>query len=377
MSEPGTIDFRWLRTGDEAFAAGREAIETARTTIRFESYIYAPGDPGDAYLELLVEATRRGVRVQVMVDAFGSLLLPEQFWNPLREAGGEVRWFNRLSLHRFNIRNHRKLLAADDAVAIVGGFNVAPVSLGDGVQSGWCDLGLRLTGPLVPELAASFDTLFNLADFRHQRLTIFRKSGTRRKVKTAGGELLLSGPGRGQSLFVHSLRADLAKARSVRIIAGYFLPPSRMRRAIARAARHGGRVQLILAGQTDIPLMQAATRSLYQRLLQAGVELYEYQPQVLHAKLLLLDHVVYVGSANLDVRSFRINYELMLRLGEPRVVEEASEVFDCHLGHSRKIEHHEWRKSRTLFAKFKERVALLLFTRIDPLIARKQLRNFR
>jgi cardiolipin synthase A/B len=371
------MDFRWLRTGDEAFATAREAMESARATIRFESYIYAPGAPGDDYRDLLIAASRRGVQVRVLVDAFGSLTLPENYWNALREAGGEVHWFNRMSLDRFNFRNHRKLLACDETVAIVGGFNVAPVSLGDGVQSGWRDVGLRLTGPLVPELEASFDGLFKLADFRHRRLTRFRKPRTGRMVRTTGGELLLSGPGRGQNLIYRSLQRDLKGARTVRIIAGYFLPPLRLRRALTRVARRGGTVQLILAGQTDIPLMQAATRSLYHRLMRAGVEIHEYQPQILHTKLLLLDQAVYVGSANLDIRSFRINYELVLRLTEPGVVREATEVFESHLRHSQPIVRRDWRKARTFWAKLKERAALFLFTRIDPLIARKQLRSFR
>jgi cardiolipin synthase len=123
--------------------------------------------------------------------------------------------------------------------------------------------------------------------------------------------------------------------------------------------------------------MQTATRSLYQRLMRAGVEIHEYQPQVLHTKLLLLDQVVYVGSSNLDVRSFRINYELMLRLTEPDVVREAIDVFESHLRHSRRISRRDWRKARSFWAKLKERAALFVFTRIDPLIARKQLRSFR
>jgi cardiolipin synthase A/B len=377
MPDPGKLDFRWLRTGDDAFAATRDAMASARATIRFESYIYASGAPGDDYRECLVAASRRGVRVRVLVDAFGSLTLPENYWHPLREAGGEVRWFNRMSLDRFNFRNHRKLLACDTAVAIVGGFNVTPVSLGDGVQSGWRDAGLRLEGPLVPELEASFDALFNLADFRHRRLARFRKPRAASLVQSSGGELLLSGPGRGQNRIYRSLQRDLKEARTVRIIAGYFLPPLRWRHALARVARRGGTVQLILAGRTDIPLMQAATRSLYQRLMRAGVEIHEYTPQVLHTKLLLLDQAVYVGSSNLDVRSFRINYELMLRLTDADAVREATEVFESHLRHSRRISRREWRKARTLWAKVKERVALFLFTRIDPLIARKQWRGFR
>jgi cardiolipin synthase A/B len=376
MSEPEALAFNWLRTGDEAFAAARDSMENARSSIRFESYIYAPEPPGDDYRDILVAACQRGLEVRVLVDAFGSLLLPESYWIPVREAGGEVRWFNRMSLDRFNIRDHRKLLVCDDAIAIVGGFNVAPVSLGDGVQSGWRDVGLRLVGPLVPELAASFDHMFSLADFRHRRFSRFRKTTSRRKVQTAGGELLLSGPGRGRNLMRRALQADLRTAASVRIIAGYFLPPPRLWRAIARVARRGGQAQLILPGQSDVPLMQAATRSLYQRLLRAGVEIHEYQPQILHTKLVLFKQAVYVGSSNLDVRSFRINYELMLRLTESGIVREAGDVFDSHLRHSRRIERRDWRKTRTLWAKVKERFALFLFTRIDPLLARKQLRSF-
>jgi cardiolipin synthase len=379
MPDPGPFTFRWLHTGDEAFAIARQAIETARHTIRFESYIYAPGSPGDDYRDLLTAAAERGVHVRVLLDAFGSLTLAESFWDALRKAGGQVRWFNPLSLARFNIRDHRKLLACDDTVAIVGGFNVAPVSLGDGVQSGWRDVGLRVTGPLVPELAASFDTLFARTDFRHRRLARFRKARSRtgNRVLTPGAELLLSGPGRGQDWIRRSLLGDLARARSVRIVAAYFLPPLRFRRALTRAARRGAIIQLIFPGLSDIPLMQSATRSLYQRLLRAGIEVFEYQPQVLHTKLILFDHAVYVGSSNLDVRSFRINYELMLRLTEPEVLQTATNVFESHLGHSRRIERSPWRKSRSLWAKLKERVALLLFTRIDPLVARRQLRGFR
>jgi cardiolipin synthase len=377
MTDLGAAVFHWLTTGNEHHAAVRAALDNARNSIRFESYIYAPGEPGDTCRDCLIAAARRGVNVRVLLDAFGSLLLSEPYWDPLREAGGQVRWFNPLSLDRFNIRDHRKLLVCDDNLAIVGGFNVAPVCLGDGVNQGWRDVGLRLSGSLVPELAASFDVLFDRADFRHRRLARFRRRWANHRVATAEGELLLGSPGRGTGSIQRALQTDLAAANQVRIVSSYFLPPRRLRRALTRVTHRGGRVQLITAGKTDIPLMQAATRSLYGRLLRAGVEIHEYQPQVLHTKLALINRAAYVGSANLDIRSFRINYELMLRLTAPATVDEAVAIFESHLGHSRKIDPGQWRNSRTLAAKLKERLALFLFTRLDPLITRRQLRGFR
>ena len=123
----------------------------------------------------------------------------------------------------------------------------------------------------------------------------------------------MSHPGRGASPFQTALYQDLAVAREVRIVSAYFLPTRRLRRDLLRVARRGGRVQLILAGKSDVLVSQLAARSLYRRLLKAGVEIYEYQPQILHAKLILSDGVIYVGSSNLDIRSLNLNYELMLR----------------------------------------------------------------
>src|SRR5437867_13390001 len=110
-----------------------------------------------------------------------------------------------------------------------------------------------------------------------------------------------------------ALRRDLAEARTVQIVAAYFLPPRRLRRALMNVARRGGRVQLVLPGNSDVPLIRLAAHSLYQRLLRAGVEIYEYQPQIPHTTLAIVDAVVYAGSSNLDTRSLNITYERLLR----------------------------------------------------------------
>jgi cardiolipin synthase A/B len=377
MSESEAKSFQWLTTGLEAFQATGQAIDQATRLVQFEMYIYQPGSPGDDLRDALVRAAQRGVEVRVLIDAFGSLTLPEAYWDPLRAAGGTMRWFNPLSLHRFNIRNHRKLVVCDRDIAFIGGFNVAPMWNGDGLTSGWRDLGLRLAGPLAEALAASFDQLFDLAHYRHRRFRRQRNPVVRQTIEKPAGQLLLSGPGRGRNPIQRAWFSDLTNARKVQGIVAYFLPPPRLRRAFNRVARRGGRVQLILPGLSDMRLMQTATRGLYHRLLRAGVEIYEYEPQILHTKFLRIDDAVYAGSANLDVRSLRINYELQLRLTEPALVHETNQLFLDHLAHSRRIYMDDWRRSRTVWTKLVEWFAYFLFTRIDPLMTRRQLRDMR
>jgi cardiolipin synthase len=160
----------------------------------------------------------------------------------------------------------------------------------------------------------------------------------------------------------------------VRIVVAYFLPTWRLRRDIQRVARQGGRVQLILAGKSDVALSQLAARSLYQRMLRAGVEIYEYQPQVLHAKLFMVGGAVYAGSANLDPRSLHLNYELMARFEGVEVNDQANALFEQMLGHSKPIRREEWKKSRTLWARWKERFASFLLARVDPYLSLRQWR---
>jgi len=348
------------------------SIEAARTSVCLEAYIYAPGSLGERFRDALVRARRRGARVQVLIDALGSFGLPGDFWKPLTEAGGEARWFNPLSLHRLGIRNHRKLLVCDETVAYVGGFNIAPEYEGDGVRCGWCDLGLRLEGPLVAQLRQSFEEMFARAGFQHKRFARLLKSPARRIVSVPHEQLLLSGPGRGLSPIKRALKRDLERAGSVQIMVAYFLPTWQLRRQLARVVRRGGRVQLILAGKSDVAVSRLAAQSLYPRLLKAGVQIHEYQPQILHAKLFIIDEVVYVGSANLDPRSININYELAIRFVDPRVAQQAREVFRACLSHSQNISLQDWTRRHSLWRRFKQHWAYFLLVRLDPYIARRQ-----
>ncbi len=362
--------YQWLTTGDEVFPVMLDAIASARRTIRFEFYIYVNDVIGRQFRDALIAARKRGVRVQVLIDSLGSLTLPGNYWHSLVSAGGEARWFNPLLLRRFGYRDHRKMLVCDEEIVFVGGFNISAVYQGDGIKSGWRDLGLKCTGHMAQELATAFDEMFDRADFKHKRLSRIRGEPIARHVEGEDCQLLLTGPGRGWNPFSRALHQDLAHARDVKIIAAYFLPTWRLRRDLALVVQGGGRVQLLLPGKSDVFLSQLAGRSLYRRLFKAGVEIHEYQPQILHAKLILIDDVVYAGSSNLDTRSLRINYELMLRIANHQAVSQAAEIFADCARLSQKIEPETWRRARTWWQGFKERLAYFLLIRIDPLIVR-------
>ena len=365
--------WKWLCNGHEIFPEMLAAINQARESVLLEIYIYTGDAVGQKFREALIAARQRGVTVRVLYDALGSIGLSAAFWRPLTELGGEVRQFNPLSVHRLGIRNHRKILLCDNQVAFVGGFNIAAEYDGDGAASGWFDIGLKVTGALGRQLAAAFREMFERADFQHKLFVRFRRSPASRALAAPEGELLLSGPGRGRNPIRHALLRDLKRGRDVRIIAAYFLPTWRIRRALERIVRGGGAVRLLLAGKSDVLLSQLAGQSLYRRLLSAGVEINEYQPQILHAKLIIIDDVVYVGSANLDQRSL-INYELALRFQNRDLADGARQVFSTALAHCRRITPEEWRRSRTVWRKLKQRWAYLLLVRIDPYLAHKQWR---
>lgn len=375
MSATRVVAWQWLRNGNEAFATMLDAMALARVSVRLETYIFSDDELGRRVRAALVEAQRRGVMVRVLVDGIGSISLPGDFWQPLVQTGGAVRVFNPVALRRFGIRDHRKLLVCDERVAFVGGFNISAEYDGDGVTRGWSDVGLRLEGLLVSDLVSSFEVMFELADFRHKRLVRLWRAQHKRAVESADGQLLLGGPGRGANPIRRALQRDLARAREVQILSAYFLPTWRLRRALARVARRGGRLQLILPGKSDVGLSQLAGRSLYQGLLKAGAEVNEFEPQILHAKLLVMDDVVYVGSANLDPRSLSINYELMLRLENAVLAAEARELVAERLRHCRRVDPATWMRTRSVWMRFKERCAYWLLVRIDPHVARWQMRS--
>jgi cardiolipin synthase len=365
----------WLCTGDEVFPEMLAEIDAAKKSVCLEIYVFQDSPLGIRFREALILACKRGAKVRVLMDAVGSYFLPSHFWGSLRSAGGEVRQFNPVTLKRLIIRNHRKLLVCDERVAFVGGFNIASEYEGDGVKCGWCDVGLKIEGALVAQLAASFDEMFGRADFRHKHFMPLRKSNAKKIVAQPKEQLLFSGPGRGRNPFKRALHGDLKRAQNVQMIIAYFLPTWRLRRDLMSVARRGGKVQLILAGKSDVLLSMLAAQGLYRRFLKGNIEIYEYQPQILHAKLIVGEAIVYLGSANLDTRSLRINYELMIRFENKTIANEARAIFSKDLKHCHRVTAEEWRKSRSFWRKLKQRWAYFLLNHLDPYLARRQWRD--
>lgn len=350
------------------------AIAAARHSVQLEIYIWKPGRIGDRFRELLVGAAGRGVRVQLLLDTFGAGGLPADYFAALLHAGGQLCWFNPKLLLRLSFRDHRKLQICDGQVAVVTGINIADEYDGDGIECGWRDFALEVRGPVVDDLSASFARMLSLASFGPSAMRRFARSRARERGAGDAETLLVSGPGLRTANLPRTLRNDLRHARDITAYAAYLVPTARVRRALRSAARHGT-VRIITGAHSDVPLVQWAAERLYPSWLRSGAQLYEYQPQVMHAKLIVIDDIVYIGSANLDVRSLRINYELLLRIRSPPLAAQVRATMEADIARSRRIELKPWRDARSWWHPLRSWWAYFLLVRVDPYIARSKLRR--
>ncbi len=364
---PSSVACHWVGTGREFFHRLLRSLASAKRSIRLEAYIFADDAVGKAVRSALVLAVHHGVEVRVLLDALGSKETSRGFWDDLQKAGGEIRWFNPLEWRRFPVRNHRKLLVVDDRVGGTGGFNVAEDYVGDGIHHGWADVGVALLGPAVTALAAEFDYMWELAsESPRWRSLIARTHRTKPIPVSSEVQLLASGPGRTAGSFQIALREDLARAHDVLLVVAYFVPTRGIRNLLRAAASREARVRVVVPGRSDVDIAKRAARHLYSRLLQHGIEIYEYQPQVLHAKLYLTDHSAYAGSSNLDVRSLHINHELMLRFTDPDIVRRGWQLGEHLCEHARKVDRRAWHTSRGWFERMRDEWAWWILSKFDP-----------
>lgn len=315
MSGPfqvGTDQLSVLRCGAAFFPALCAAIEAARHSVYLETYIFADDEAGHAVAAALAAAAARGVVVRLMLDGFGSADLPETRVEALRAAGIEIQWFRRergfFSLRRSRLRRlHRKLAAVDGECAFVGGINILDdVPREAGLIEPRLDYAVQIRGPLAGHVQAVMRRLWGTVSWAN-----LRRQGRRLRVTLAGAhrpaepravELLLRDSLRHRREIERAyLRAIAAAQHEVLIANAYFLPGRTFLRALIQAARRGVRVVLILQGRVEYRVQHHATRALYPRLQAAGVEIFEYQPSFLHAKVAVVDgHWATVGSSNID-----------------------------------------------------------------------------
>ncbi|HET9597404.1 MAG TPA: phospholipase D-like domain-containing protein [Anaeromyxobacteraceae bacterium] len=319
-------DVALLDGGPAAYPRMLAAIAAAAHHVRLEVYAFAHDGVGRRFVEALAAAARRGVRVAVVIDGWGSAADGREVAALLRDAGCEVAVYNPLAAllaGRFR-RNHRKILLVDDAVAFLGGINVGDAYGRPGEPGGarWLDLALEIRGPVAVWLA--------------ERLA-------HRRAPAPPGPLRvhLSGLGGGRALRRRYLKALGAARAEVRIAHAYFLPDRRLVRSITAAARRGVAVTLLLPGVSDVPFARAATRRLYRQLLRAGVRIHEWQETVLHAKVAVADRRrLLLGSFNLDPFSLA-NLETLVEVNDPALAGEAAAWMDRIVAGARPVSERE------------------------------------
>lgn len=304
-----------IPSGPERRATLLSLIDSAQRSLCLLFYIYQPDDSGIAVRDSLTRAARRGVGVTMILDSFGSSGTSDAFFMPLREAGGTVRWFGTRWTPRYLIRNHQKLVIADNRTVMSGGFNIADAYFAPaGHRNGWHDIAFIMTGPAVDDAVRWFDGLAGWAARLRPRFRDLRRLVG--KWDSGGGAVAwqVGGPTVRLSPWARCLKRDIVGARHLSLAMAYFAPNAGWLRRITRITKRGGAVAMVLPARSDNGATVGASRLLYGFLLKRGVGISEFEPQRLHAKLLVIDDIVLIGSANLDMRSLYVNMELMLRV---------------------------------------------------------------
>ncbi|MDF1799286.1 MAG: cardiolipin synthase [Planctomycetota bacterium] len=341
---PGNM-VRFLVENEGAFERIEEAIRGAQHEVLAEYYLVRNDATGHRFLDLLTDKAAEGVDVRLIYDGVGSMGLDPRAIQRLRAAGGQVVEFlppnplrKRWAVH---LRNHRKLVLVDGAVAFTGGMNIGDEYSGRsrrGSKKHFRDTHLELIGPAV----AGFLQVFR-EDWSFAADEVLPERPEQASPKDTGGSAwvsaLPSGPDQqfNATLYVYHVALGIARER-IFLTSPYFIPDVAMERALIGAALRGIDVRILLPESSDVWLAGAAARSYFDVLLRAGIRLYLYQPSMLHAKTLLVDHdVCLVGSANADIRSFRLNFEVGALVRDPAFVDEAERQFLLDLEQSREL----------------------------------------
>ncbi|NOK05675.1 MULTISPECIES: cardiolipin synthase ClsB [Myxococcus] len=352
-----------LRDGAEAYPAMLEAIRGARRYVRLETYMFVSDAVGELFGEALAEAAERGVHVKVLYDAVGSWTSRRSFFSGLRARGVDIRAFKPFSLSRglrhLLRRDHRKILVVDGEVAFTGGVNIsahwAPAESG----AAWRDDVLRIEGPAVHELERCFSATWRMMfQGRFHRLT--RRLERLHNPPPRHGAVGLAVLSSRRSIHRAYLHAIRRARRSVLVAAAYFIPDRRMVMALREAARRGVEVHLLLNARSDHPILEFMARAFYERLLGAGVRIFEWQRGVLHAKTAVVDGVWgTIGSFNLERLSLAFNHEVNAVFADRRLGQQLEDSFRTDCGDCREVTLAEFRR-RPLWQKLLERALSLL-----------------
>ncbi len=358
---PGN-DVSDLQNGDEIFPAMLDAIRAARRSITFETYIYWSGEVGKRFADALSERARAGVKVSVLLDWLGSAKMEDALLQQMKDAGVEVekyrplKWYN---LGRINNRTHRKLLVIDGRIGFTGGVGIADQWNGHAQDAEhWRDMHFRVEGPVVSQFQAAFNDNWIKSTGR-----VLNGPDHFPDIPAAGdidAHMFVASPAGGsESMHLMYLMAIAASAESIDLQAAYFVPDVLIMQALLEARRRGVRIRVLLPGRhIDSRTVRVASRAQWGELLLGGVEIHEYQPTMMHNKMLIVDRaMVSVGSTNFDVRSFRLNDEASMNIYDPAFASRMTEVFERDLGPATRYTWDMWR-ARSLRERLLEAVVM-------------------
>lgn len=331
-----------LRNGEQFYPAELNAIRGAQHSINLEYYEFGEGRIGAEMLGALTERARAGVEVRIIVDAAGSLHTRDGFFDGLRSAGGQMRWYHPLRLKTWtgvNNRTHRKLMVVDGQTGFIGGAGIADHWIDDTRQNpAWRDTVFRVEGDVVSGLISTFSE--NWLECSGEILSGPGQFGSPHAPEGAPGFVVISTPHGGgtQARILFQVLIQCAR-RSLRITTPYFLPDRSAREALADAARRGVRVEILTAGpHIDHPVVRRLSRESSRRMLAAGASICEYQPSMIHAKLMTVDRQwCVIGSTNFDHRSFGLNDEVNLAVLDRDLATVIESDFEEDLRQSRPL----------------------------------------
>ena len=353
-----------LQNGAEIFPAMLAAIAAATRTITFETYIYWSGKVGSQFADALIERARAGVQVHVMLDWVGSKRIDEKLIDRMKAVGIQVvryhalRWY---SVARLNNRTHRKVLIIDGQLGFTGGVGIADQWSGHAQDPDhWRDVHFRVEGPVVGQMQAAF-----LDNWIKTTGNVLHGDGYFPNLRVSGAldmQLFISSPSGGSaSMRLMYLTAITAAERSIDIAAAYFIPDRLMTEELVKVRKRGVRIRVLVPDKyTDSKVVRIVSRREWGPLLESGVEIYEFEPTMLHTKMLIFDgFMVSVGSTNFDTRSFELNDEASLNVYDSAFAADMTRLFESDLARATRYRFENWR-SRPLTQKLAEEILLPL-----------------
>ncbi len=364
-----------LWKGVDSFKTIFDSVKAAKELICFAFYIFRNDETGKALSEILKQKSREGVKVYLLYDHFGSFGTPGSFWKEMKNAGVKIRasrpfiWTN--PFHYVH-RDHRKLIIIDLKEAFTGGLNIANEYSGFHIkskESSWRDTGILLNGPVVGELFTNFaKSWYAWGGEKIQYPFSYIKTLPEEMLnkppdfsdfwKYRGGLLtipIFTNSARGRRKMRRLLYYSINNSKkSINLTTAYFIPSWGMIDTLIHAVSRGVRVRLLVPGKSDVPAASYAGRAFFTKLLDAGVEIYTYFGQILHAKTYIFDDCwSIIGSTNLDFQSFRYNDEGNVGILDAGFASSLINIFEEDIQNSQKVELASW-KNRPLFDKLKE-----------------------